>query len=174
MASTRFSIAGGEFGGMTQSDERPILYLDDLTVGQRFETGEYAMTESEIIAFARQFDPQPFHTDPAAAKDSFFAGLAASGWHTAGITMRLLVEGGPRFAGGMIGGGGELTWPKPTRPGDVLHVVCTIESVTPSRSRPERGMVLLRSETLDQHGEVAQRMLTKQVVHRRPTGETKR
>ena len=137
-------------------------------IGQQFTTGEHAMTEAEIIAFARQFDPQPFHTDPEAAKNTFFAGLAASGWHTAAVTMRLLVDGGPRFAGGMIGGGGELTWPKPTHPGDVLHVVSTIEAITPSRSRPERGMVLLRSETLDQRGEIAQSMLTKQVVHRRP------
>jgi acyl dehydratase len=152
---------------MADEDVRPILYLEDLVVGQQFTSGAHAMTEAEIIAFARQFDPQPFHTHPELAKDSLFAGLAASGWHTAAVTMRLLVHGGPRLAGGMIGGGGELAWPKPTRPGDVLHVVSTIEAVTPSRSRPERGMVLLRSETIDQRGEVAQTMLTKQVVQRR-------
>lgn len=153
---------------MTESDTRPILYLDDLTIGQSFTTGTHVMTKGEIIAFAHQFDPQPFHTDPEAAKDTFFAGLAASGWHTACVTMRLLVDGGPRLGGGMIGGGGELTWPKPTRPGDVLHVVSTVTEIRPSRSRPERGMVLLRSETLNQLGEVAQVMVTKQVVQRRP------
>ena len=153
---------------MTDTDPRPILFLDDLVVGQRFTTGEHTMTEGEIIAFARQFDPQPFHVDPEAAKASFFAGLAASGWHTACVTMRLLVDGGPRFGGGMIGGGGDLTWPRPTRPDDVLHVVSTVTEITPSRSRPERGMVLLRSETLNQRNEVAQVMVTKQVVQRRP------
>ena len=154
---------------MTQPDMRPILHLEDLTVGQTFTSGTHVMTEGEIIAFARQFDPQSFHTDPEAAKDTFFAGLAASGWHTAGVTMRLLVDGGPRFAGGMIGAGGELTWPRPTRPGDTLHVVSTVEEIIPSRSRPGRGMVMLRSETINQRGEVAQAMVTKQVVQRRTT-----
>lgn len=152
---------------MTQPDIRPVLSLEDLAVGQRFTTGSHTMTEAEIIAFAQQFDPQSFHTDPEAAKATFFKGLAASGWHTACVTMRLLVDGGPRLAGGMIGAGGEVTWPRPTRPGDMLHVVSTVEEITPSRSRPERGMVRLRSETINQRGEVAQAMVTKQVVQRR-------
>lgn len=153
---------------MTPPDTRPVLYLDDLTIGQQFTTGMITMNEADIIAFALQFDPQAFHTDPEAAKSTFFQGLAASGWHTAAVTMRLLVEGGPRLAGGMIGGGGELTWPKPTRPGDVLHVVSTVEEIVPSRSRPERGMVRLKTQTINQRGEVAQAMITKQVVQRRP------
>jgi acyl dehydratase len=148
-------------------DDRPVLFLDDLAVGQQFTSGTATMTETDIIAFARQFDPQSFHTDPEAAKSTFFQGLAASGWHTAALTMRLLVEGGPRLAGGMIGAGGEIAWPKPTRPGDTLHVVTTIEEITPSRSRPERGMVRLRSETVDQDGNVAQVLVSKQVVQRR-------
>ena len=152
---------------MDPPDPRPVLYLDDLTVGQQFTTGVATMSEADIIAFAQQFDPQVFHTDPEAAKSTFFQGLAASGWHTAAVTMRLLVEGGPRLAGGMIGGGGELTWPKPPRPGDVLHAVSTVEEIVPSRSRPERGMVRLKTQTINQRGEVAQAMITKQVVQRR-------
>ena len=92
-----------------------LIYLEDLRVGQRFTTGEYALEADDITAFARQYDPQPFHTDQEAARDSFFGGLVASGWHTAGITMRL-VEGLP-IAGGVIGAGGQLDWPAPTRPG---------------------------------------------------------
>ena len=98
------------------------LYLEDIFVGQRFVTGTYTMTAEAIKAFARDYDPQSFHTDELAAKDSFFADLAASGWHTAAITMRLQIDSGPKIGGGMIGASGELSWPIPTRPGDVLHV----------------------------------------------------
>src|SRR5476651_1314329 len=129
---------------------RTPLYLEDIFVGQRFVTGEALVEEAAIKSFARDFDPQPFHTDSEAAKQSFFGGLAASGWHTAAITMRLLVESGPQLSGGMIGAGGELTWPRPTRPGDILHVESEILEITPSRSRPERGLVTLRSETKNQ------------------------
>src|SRR3954449_4600873 len=100
-----------------QADERPVYYLEDLQVGQRFTSGTHALDEEQIMAFARQFDPQPFHTDPEAAKHSFFEGLVASGWHTAAITMKLMVESGLPIAGGVIGGGGEIAWPRPTRPG---------------------------------------------------------
>jgi acyl dehydratase len=120
-----------------------------------------------IKAFAREFDPQPFHTDEDAAKETFFGGLAASGWHTAAMTMRLLTEFGPHVAGGLIGGGCELAWPQPTRAGDVLHVECEILSVTPSRSRADRGMVLMRSETKNQRNEVLQVLTAKLVVPRR-------
>src|SRR6185369_17337284 len=95
----------------------------------------------QIKAFARQFDPQPFHLDEAAAKNSIFQGLAASGWHTAALTMRLLVSGGLPLAGGSIGAGGEIAWPRPTRPGDILQVESEVTAVTPSRSRPDRGIV---------------------------------
>ena len=95
-------------------------HLEDLEVGQRFTSPPYAVTAEAIIAFARQFDPQPFHTDPAAARDSFFGELVASGWHTAAITMRLLTDGALPLAGGAIGAGGEIRWPAPTRPGDAL------------------------------------------------------
>lgn len=144
------------------------LYLDDLQVGQRFVSRSHALDEAQIKAFAAQFDPQPFHLDAEAAKSTLFAGLAASGWHTAAITMRLLVEGGAPIAGGVIGGGGEISWPQPTRPGDVLQVESEILEVRPSRSRPERGMVTMRSETRNQHGAVLQILTAKLVVPRRP------
>jgi acyl dehydratase len=114
-----------------------------------------------------QFDPQPFHLDDDAAKGTLFASLAASGWHTAAITMRLLVDSGLPIAGGIIGSGGEVAWPKPTRPGDILHVVSEIEEVTPSRSRPNRGTVRVRSETRNQRDEVVQVLISKLVVPRR-------
>ncbi len=134
------------------------LYLDDLTVGQRFESGSCTIGREEIIAFARSFDPQPFHLDAAAAIAGPFEGLAASGWHTAGITMRLLVEGGLPVAGGIVGAGAELAWLKPVRPGDTLSVRSEIVAVRPSRSRPDRGLVTLVSETFNQLGEPVQRL----------------
>src|SRR5262245_54473060 len=115
------------------------LYLDDLQVGQRFTSGTHLITEADIKAFAQKFDPQPFHLDNAAAKATLFAGLAASGWHTAAITMKLLVETGLPLQGGIVGAGGTLEWPKPTRPGDTLQVESEVLEVTPSRSRPDRG-----------------------------------
>ena len=147
---------------------RTPLYLEDLSVGQRFVTQDTVMEENAILEFGRSFDPQSFHTDVEAAKSSFFEGLAASGWHTAAITMRLLVESGPLLAGGMIGGEVELRWPRPTRPGDRLHVESEVMSITPSRSRPDRGIVALKSQTLNHKGEVAQVQTAKLLVWRRP------
>jgi acyl dehydratase len=144
------------------------LYLDDLHVGDRFTSGEHALDETQIKAFAAQFDPQPFHLDDAAARASLFGGLAASGWHTAAITMRLLVEGGLPIAGGIVGAGTELSWPRPTRPGDVLHVVCEVVEVTPSRSRPDRGVVSMRCETHNQRDEAVQIAVNRMVVPRKP------
>jgi acyl dehydratase len=145
-----------------------LHYLDDLKVGQRFVSGSHELDEGQIKAFAAQFDPQRFHLDAEAAKDTFFGGLVASGWHTAAITMKLLVAGGAPLAGGVIGAGGELVWPRPTRPGDILHVESEIIEITPSRSRPERGTVTVRSETLNQRGEIVQAMTAKLIVQRRP------
>ena len=155
----------------TQNDDGTadeLLYLDDLQPGQRFSSARHRVDEGQIKAFAAQFDPQPFHLDEAAARASLFGGLAASGWHTAAITMRLLVGGGAPIAGGILGAGGEISWPRPTRPGDVLQVDSEILEVTPSRSRPERGMVTIRSETRNQHGEVVQILIARLVVPRRP------
>src|SRR5260370_21955786 len=121
------------------------LYLEDLAVGRRFTSATHAIDAAQIKAFAGQFDPQPFHLDEEAAKGTMFGGLVASGWHTAAITMRLLVESGLPIAGGLVGMGGEMSWPRPTRPGDVLSVVSEVGEVTPSRSRPDRGVVRLHS-----------------------------
>ena len=143
---------------------RRHLYLDDLSVGDRFTSGEHALDAAQIVAFAAQFDPQPFHTDPDAAEATFFRGLAASGWHTAALTMKLLVESGLPLADGVIGSGGELQWPQPTRPDDVLHVEAEILEIVPSRSKPGRAMVQARCETKNQRGEVLQRFTPKLVV----------
>jgi acyl dehydratase len=148
-----------------------LLYLDDLRVGQRFASGTESLDEPAMTEFARQFDPQPFHLDPEAAKRSLFGGLAASGWHTAAITMRLNVRGGLPIAGGIVGMGGELSWPKPTRPGDVLRVESEVVEVSPSRSRPDRGTVTVRSETRNQRGEVVQIATMKLLVPRRSPTE---
>ena len=156
---------------MAQSQARDgarRLYLDDLEVGQRFTSGSHPIDEAQIKAFARQFDPQPFHLDDEAAKDTLFGSLVASGWHTAAITMRLLVDGGLPLASGVIGAGGEISWPRPTRPGDILTVTSVIEEITPSRSRPDRGIVRVRSETRNQRDEVVQVLMPRLVVLRRP------
>jgi acyl dehydratase len=149
---------------------KPVYYLDDMQVGQRFTSGTYLLDEAQIIAFAKQFDPQPFHTDPEAAKGSFFEGLVASGWHTAAITMKLMVETGLPIAGGIIGGGGEISWPKATRPGSILHVESEVLELKQSKSRPDRGMAIIRNETKNQAGETVQVMTAKLVVPRRAAG----
>jgi acyl dehydratase len=154
-------------GVLVTTEPMTKLYLEDLVVGMRFTSLPHEMTADAIKAFARQFDPQPFHLDETAAAAGFFKGLAASGWHTAAVTMRLLVEQGMPLAGGLIGAGGELTWPRPTRPGDVLTVESEILAVTPSKSKPERGLVTVRSRTLNQKGEVVQDMTTKMLAWRR-------
>jgi acyl dehydratase len=135
---------------------REPLYLEDLQVGQRFTTASQVINAAEIKAFAAQFDPQPFHLAEEAAQHSILGGLAASGWHTAAVTMRLLVTTGPRLAGGVIGASAEINWPQPTRPGDTLHVESEVLAVRPSRSRPDRGIVIMRSATRNQRGEVVQ------------------
>jgi acyl dehydratase len=122
-------------------------------------------------SFAAQFDPQPFHLDDAAARDTLFGGLAASGWHTAAVTMRLQVTSGLPIAGGIIGAGGELSWPRPTRANDVLHVVSEVLEIQPSKSKPDRGMVTVRSETRNQHGDVLQLSTVRIVVPRRPAAD---
>ena len=143
------------------------LYLDDLQVGQRFTSGSHLVDETQIKTFAGQFDPQPFHLDDAAAKHTLFGGLAASGWHTAAITMRLLVDTGLPLAGGIIGAGGDIAWPSACRPGDVLTVTSEVVEITPSRSRPDRGMVRVRSETRNQRNEIVQVLNARLVVPRK-------
>jgi acyl dehydratase len=145
------------------------LFMEELVVGQRFVSAAREVSAGEIVAFATRYDPQPFHLDDTAAQASLFGGLAASGWHTAAMTMAMVIESVP-MAGGIIGAGGELNWPRPTRPGDVLHVQTEVLEITPSRSRPERGMVTVRCTTLNQRGEVVQTFTPKLVVPRRAAG----
>jgi acyl dehydratase len=151
------------------SEPVKALFLDDLRVGQRFNSGSYRMEEDRMKAFAAEFDPQPFHLDDAAAQNSIFRGLAATGWHTAAATMRLLVTGEMQLAGGLIGLGGEIAWPKPTRPGDMLRVESEILEIVPSRSKPNQGIVKVRSATLNQNNEEVQVFTAKLLAFKRPT-----
>ena len=125
------------------------------------------MEEDRIKAFAAEFDPQPFHLEEAAAKASVFRGLAASGWHTGAVAMRLLVTGGLPFAAGIIGLGGEIAWPRPTRAGDTLRVESEILEIIPSRSKPNQGIVRVRSTTFNQDGEEVQVFTAKVLAFRR-------
>ena len=144
------------------------VYLEDLHPGQSFTTASYKVDAADVKAFARQFDPQPFHLDEAAAAETLFGGLAASGWHTAAITMRLLVTSEIHPAHGFIGAGvQQLAWPKPVRPGDELRVRWEILETRPSRSRPTQGLARVRMTTLDQNDAPVQTMIANMVVPRR-------
>ena len=147
---------------------RGQLHLEDLHVGQRFTSGTYLMEAARIKEFAAEFDPQPFHLDEAAAQMSLFKGLAASGWHTAAVAMRLLVSGGLPFGNGIIGLGGELSWPRPTRSGDVLRVESEIVEITPSRSKPHQGIVTVRGTMFNQNQEAVYLLTAKLLVFRHP------
>jgi acyl dehydratase len=144
-------------------------YLEDFVVGAVHRSGRITVDTERIKAFAAEFDPQPFHLDEDAAQQSIFGGLAASGWHTAALTMRLLVESDFRTAGGLIGVGfDELRWPRPVRPGDQLQVQGEVLEVRPSRSRPHQGLVKARITTTNQHGEAVQVLVVNIIVPRRP------
>ena len=151
---------------MTDTHTPPLIYLEDLSVGDVFVSKTHALDAAQIIAFASQFDPQPFHLDPDAARETLFQGLAASGWHTAALTMKLLVESFP-VARGVIGAGAEVVWPQPTRPGDVVKVTSTVLSITPSRSKPDRAIVVVESVTSNQRDEALQKLTSKDHVFRR-------
>ena len=145
-------------------------YLEDFVIGERGVTSSVTMSESDIITFAKQFDPQPFHTDPVAAVNMALHGLAASGWHTASVTMSMFVADGPKPAGGLIGAGVEqLEWPLPVRPGDTLRVEWETLSVRESRSKPMNGIVTVQCTTLNQHGQIVQSFRPKLFVPKRPT-----
>lgn len=148
------------------------LYLEDLHVGQRFTSDRFVITEERIKSFAEEFDPQPFHLDNEAAQSTMFRGLAASGWHTAAVAMKLLVTGGLPLGNGIIGMGGDLSWPKPTRPGDTVHVESEILEITPSKSKPNQAVVRVRSTTLNQNGEAVHQFTSKVLVFRRDTVPT--
>jgi acyl dehydratase len=147
---------------------REPLYLDDLHVGMKHTSDTHEMTTEKIKAFAAEFDPQPFHLDEAAADASVFKGLAASGWHTAAVAMRLLVTSGFPFAAGAVGLGGEIEWPRPTRPGDILHLESEIVEIIPSRSKPNQGIVRVRTTTVNQNGEPVQIFTAKILAFKRP------
>ena|SRR5438094_8790781 len=148
-------------------------YFEDLKAGDRFKSGTYKVTEEQIVSFAREFDPQPFHLDPAVARQTMFKGLIASGWHTAAITMRLFVQT-LNFAEGAVGlGVDELRWPNAVRPGDVLQVETEIVDLRESRSKPSHGIVRIRNVTTNQRGEVVQTMFASALVLRRSDGITR-
>jgi len=147
------------------------LYLEDFAVGQKFASGRLVIEAEQIRRFAGEFDPQPFHLDEATARHTMFGGLAASGWHTAAITMRLLVGSEFRPAGGIIGGGvDEFRWPRPVRPGDELRVESEVLEVRPSKSRPDQGLLRVRNTTLNQNNEAVQIMIANLIVPRRQHG----
>jgi acyl dehydratase len=144
-------------------------YLEDFAVGQTFGSGRMRIDKERIMTFAAEFDPQHFHLDEDAARDTIFRGLAASGWHTAALTMRLLVESEFKPVGGIVGAGvEELRWPQPVRPGDELRVESELLEVRPSKSRPDQGLIKVRMTTLNQEGEAVQIFVANIVVPRRP------
>jgi len=145
------------------------LYLEDLYVGQRFTSAPHKLDAEQIKRFAAEYDPQPFHLDEEAAKGSLFGGLAASGWHTAAMTMRMLVDSVP-LADGLIGAELQLAWPKPTRPGMILQLFAEVVDIRPSRSKPDMAIVTMRNETRDQDGEVLQLFTVKMPVFKRVRG----
>jgi acyl dehydratase len=145
-------------------------YLEDFSVGQTYGSGRLRVEEERIKSFAAEFDPQPFHLDADAARASILDGLAASGWHTAALTMRLLVESELKPAGGIVGVGfDELRWPRPMRPGDELRVESEILKVRPSKSRPEQGLIKVRTTTFNQNSETVQVLVSNLIVLRRPS-----
>lgn len=151
---------------MTDLIER---YLEDFEAGQTFRSGSVRIDVDRIKSFAAEFDPQPFHLDQHAASDSIFGGLAASGWHTAAITMRLLVDSDLAPAGGIVGAGfDELRWPRPVRPGDELRVESEVLEVRASKSRPDQGVIKVRTTTLNQDNQPVQVSVGNLIVPRRP------
>ena len=146
-----------------------MKFLEDFAVGQTYASGRLRVDEARVKSFAAEFDPQPFHLDAAAARESIFRGLAASGWHTAAMTMRLLVESELKPAGGIVGAGfDEFRWPRPVRPGDELHLEIEVMEVRPSKSRPDQGFIKVKTTTLNQNGEAVQVSIGNLVVPRRP------
>ena len=147
-------------------------YLEDFAVGQIFRSGRLQIDEERIKSFAAEFDPQPFHLDEEAARDTIFRGLAASGWHTAAVTMRLLVDSDFKPAGGIVGAGfDEFRWTRPVRPGDELLIESEVLEVRPSRSRTDQGFIRVRTTTLNQNDEAVQVIVGNLVVPRRPKKE---
>jgi len=146
-----------------------MRYFEDFEPGQKFGSRRLSVDAARIKSFATEFDPQPFHLDEERARASLFKGLAASGWHTAAMTMRLLVDGELNPAGGIVGAGfDELRWARPVRPGDELHVESEVLEVRPSKSRSDQGVIKVRSTTFNQNGEPVQMFVGNLIVLRRP------
>lgn len=148
-------------------------YFEDFTVGEVLKpSGRVRVEKDDIIAFAKKFDPQPFHLDEEAARHSIFGRLVASGWHTAALTMSLIARSEDRAAGGTIGLGFEnLRWPIPVLPGDELRIESEVLEMRPSQSRPDRGLTKMRTRTFNQNGEVVQEVIANAMVPRRPAGK---
>jgi len=147
-----------------------MRYLEDFSPGQKFASGRLRVERERIKSFAAEFDPQPFHLDEDAARNSLFGGLAASGWHTAALTMRLLVESDLKPAGGILGAGfDEFRWPRPVRPGDELHLESEVLEVRASKSRPDQGVIKVKTTTLNQNDEAVQISIGNLIVPRRPS-----
>jgi acyl dehydratase len=153
---------------MKENMKHPKLWLDDLKTGQRFDSDSVTIERDEIIAFAQKYDPQPFHTDEAAAGASLFKGLTASGAHTYALSMSLLARSAFSLGGGIIGTGGDLRWTKPVRPGDTLRLRIDIIDVSQSNGSPNRGQVAIHIETLNQKDEIVQTFDTKLTVFNAP------
>jgi acyl dehydratase len=150
---------------MSQLSER---YLEEFAVGQMFRSGALRIERERALEFAAEFDPQPFHLDESAALRSIFGELTVSGWYTAAVTMRLLIKTEINPAGGFVGAGiDELRWPRPVHPGDELRVECLVIEARPSKSRPEKGTVKLRSTTLNQNDEAVLIYVVNMIVQRR-------
>jgi acyl dehydratase len=162
-------VCGQAGAGMQVGAGVTVQYFEDYAVGQVYRSGRRRVDKAQIVAFAREFDPQFYHLDEEAAKNSPFRGLAASGWHTAAITMRLMVDGEFKPAGGILGVGfDQLSWSRPVRPGDELRVTSEIMEVRPSKSRPDRGMIRVQNTTLNQNDEAVQTFTANLIVPRRP------
>lgn len=145
------------------------MHFEDLEAGQVYRSPELTVAAAGIKSFAREFDPQPFHVDETAATGTFFGGLVASGWYTAALTMKLLVAGDLKIAGGLIGAGvEEIRWPRPVRAGDILHVDCEVVETRLSKSRSDRGIVKSRITTSDHEGRAVQQMIVNMIVPCRP------
>jgi acyl dehydratase len=150
-----------------------IRYLEDFVAGQKFSSGSLRVEKERMTSFAAEFDPQPFHLSDETARDTIFGGLVASGWYTAAATMRLLVDSELKIAGGLVGAGfDELRWPRPVRSGDLLRLESEFLEVRPSRSRPDRGLIKVRTTTSNQEGQPVQILVANLVVPRRPSVET--
>jgi len=166
-------VTGASQGIADPANPSMPRYLEDFAPGQKFGSGRLTIDKERINSFAKEFDPQPFHLDEHAATQTIFQGLAASGWHTAALTMRLLVESEFNPAGGIVGAGfDELRWPRPVRPGDELHLEIEVLEVRASKSRPNEGLLKVRTATLNQNGEPVQISVGNLVVKRRPQALT--